>query len=117
MIAHEFIEPPSPCPLSQIPANAKGVLSEYLGVLRRFLILQLTTQENRHVQIIWHAVRSLATELSTEALLEFVNGLWRGRWIIGAPEWSHMRRSVLTGGTDEGIAELQSHASCSTERS
>src|SRR5271157_756416 len=35
-------------------------LSKYLAVLERFLILQLTGTEGRHVELIWYAVRDLA---------------------------------------------------------
>jgi len=82
-------------------------LSKYLAVLERFLILQLTGTEGRHVELIWYAVRDLAQKVSQEELLQFIDLLWRGRWICGARDWAEMRLSVITGGSDEGRIALQ----------
>lgn len=82
-------------------------LSEYLGVLRRFLILQFTTRTDRHVDIIGYALRSVAEKLSPAQLLEFVDSLWRGRWIIDVYEWAKLRRTVIAMGLKGGDKELE----------
>jgi|tagenome__1003787_1003787.scaffolds.fasta_scaffold20922703_5 hypothetical protein len=80
-------------------------LSGYLRHLRRFLILQLTAGHEAAARRVMRAVREFAKTASRKELLEFVDLIWRGRWIVGSFEWGRLRLSVLAGGAD-GLAAL-----------
>lgn len=100
-----------PAPFVYPPSHGQALrLSEYLNILKRFLILEFTTRSNAHVPLIQRAIRTLAADLSKDELLGFVDNLWRGRWIVGAMDWAYLRRSVMTGGTEEALREVESNA-------
>jgi hypothetical protein len=80
-------------------------LSGYLHHLRRFLILQLTAGHEAAGRLVIRAVREFAKTASQEELLEFLDLIWRGRWIVGSFEWGRLRLDVLAGDAD-GLAAL-----------
>jgi hypothetical protein len=83
-------------------------LSEYLRHLRRFLILQLTAGQESAARLVMRALREFARTASQAELVELIDMIWRGRWIVGSFEWGELRLTALAGGDEDGVAALLS---------
>ncbi|NKL04186.1 MULTISPECIES: hypothetical protein [Rhizobium] len=82
-------------------------LSDYLKHLRRFLILQMTAGDEATTRLIQRAIADYSGVASQDELVELVDQLWRGRWIVGGHEWAFFRLWVLAGGDEEALAAYQ----------